>query len=88
MNLLTLLLICGIILLIAYFTYGRFLEKQLKVDGDRKTPAHEMYDGIDYVPAKNLFCLDTISLQLLEVARLSDRSRQQYLDGFRLFYGL
>lgn len=52
MNLLTLLLVCGVILVIAYFTYGRFLEKQLKVDGDRKTPAHEMYDGIDYVPAK------------------------------------
>ncbi|WP_096201075.1 carbon starvation CstA family protein [Bacillus sp. FJAT-45350] len=52
MNLLTLLLISGIIFLVAYFTYGRFLEKQMKVDPNRKTPATEMYDGIDYVPAK------------------------------------
>ncbi|MED0658137.1 carbon starvation protein A [Anoxybacillus ayderensis] len=52
MNLLTLLLVCGVILVIAYFTYGRFLERQLKVDSNRKTPAYEMYDGIDYVPAK------------------------------------
>ncbi len=52
MNLLTLLLVCGVILVIAYFTYGRFLERQLKVDSNRKTPAYEMYDGVDYVPAK------------------------------------
>ncbi|MEB1806360.1 MAG: carbon starvation protein A [Bacillaceae bacterium] len=52
MNLLTLLFISGLILLIAYFTYGRFLERQMKVDPNRKTPANELYDGVDYVPAK------------------------------------
>lgn len=52
MNLLTLLLISGVIFIIAYFTYGRFLEKQMKVDPGRETPSSTMYDGVDYVPAK------------------------------------
>ncbi|WP_100398662.1 carbon starvation CstA family protein [Bacillus sp. FJAT-44742] len=52
MNLLTLLLISGVIFIIAYFTYGRFLEKQMKVDPGRETPSSTLYDGVDYVPAK------------------------------------
>lgn len=52
MNLLTLLIISAIIFLVAYFTYGRYLEKQLKVNPNRRTPALQMYDGVDYVPAK------------------------------------
>ena len=52
MNLLTLLLLTGIILLIAYFTYGRFLVKTMKVVPSTKTPANVYNDGIDYVPAK------------------------------------
>ncbi|WP_017728171.1 carbon starvation CstA family protein [Halalkalibacterium ligniniphilum] len=52
MNFLVLMLITGVILLIGYFTYGRFLEKELKVDPSRKTPAHEMNDGVEYVPTK------------------------------------
>lgn len=51
MNLLTLLIISGILLLIAYFTYGKYLEKRLGVDPSRKTPAITMADGVDYVPA-------------------------------------
>ncbi|WP_134702604.1 carbon starvation protein A [Ammoniphilus sp. YIM 78166] len=52
MNLLTLLLISGVIFLIAYFTYGRFIERKLMIDPNRETPANTMYDGVDYVPAK------------------------------------
>lgn len=37
----------------AYFFYGRFVAGILGIDPKRKTPAHEKYDGIDYVPAKN-----------------------------------
>jgi carbon starvation protein len=51
-NLLTLLIVSGIILIIAYFTYGRYVERQLKIDPNRETPANTMYDGVDYVPAK------------------------------------
>lgn len=52
MNLVTLLLITGIIFIIAYYTYGKFLEKKLDVDPNRKTPAIEMSDGVDYVAAR------------------------------------
>ncbi len=41
-----------ICLALGYFVYGAWLEKEWGVDNSRKTPAHEMYDGIDYVPAK------------------------------------
>ena len=38
-------------LLLAYFTYGRFLAKRIyRLDPDRRTPAHEQEDGVDFVP--------------------------------------
>lgn len=37
---------------IAYVTYGSWLAKQWDVDPSRKTPSHELNDGIDYIPAK------------------------------------
>ncbi|AYO29533.1 carbon starvation protein A [Biomaibacter acetigenes] len=47
------LLIGAIILfLIAYTAYGGWLAKQWGLDIKRETPAHTMYDGIDYAPAK------------------------------------
>ncbi|MDQ0340428.1 carbon starvation protein [Caldalkalibacillus uzonensis] len=52
MNFLTLMFICGVIFIIAYFTYGKFLERKLGIDPNRPTPAHTMHDGVDYVPAK------------------------------------
>ena len=36
------------ILLIGYFTYGRFIERILGPD-DRETPAKRSFDGVDYV---------------------------------------
>lgn len=48
----TLMLITGVVFIIAYFTYGKYLDKKLGVDPKRKTPALEMADGIDYVAAK------------------------------------
>lgn len=48
------ILAAGIVLfLIAYVTYGSWLAKQWGVDNTRVTPAHEMEDGVDYVPAKS-----------------------------------
>ena len=53
MNTLVLLLICVAILLCGYIFYGRWLCKQWGVGVDDKpTPAHELEDGVDYVPAK------------------------------------
>ncbi len=37
---------------LGYWLYGGFLRKLFKLDEKRKTPAHTMYDGVDYVPAK------------------------------------
>jgi carbon starvation protein len=45
-------LVSMVILGTAYVAYGRFLQGQIKPDDAVKTPAHEINDGIDYVPAK------------------------------------
>ncbi|WMJ76821.1 MULTISPECIES: carbon starvation CstA family protein [unclassified Sedimentibacter] len=52
MNALLLVLLGIIVFVIAYVTYGAWLAKQWGVDPTRKTPAHEINDGVDYVPAK------------------------------------
>ena len=49
---LILILIAIVVFLIAYVTYGAWLSKQWGVDVSRTTPAHELADGVDYVPAK------------------------------------
>ncbi len=52
MNALLVLLVGTAILATAYVTYGKWLSVQWGVDESRVTPAHEMEDGMDYVPAK------------------------------------
>lgn len=52
MNALVLLIICVAILLCGYIFYGRWLCKQWGVGEAETTPAHELEDGVDYVPAK------------------------------------
>ncbi len=48
-----LVLIVGCAILIAgYIFYGGWLAKQWGVDDTKVTPAHELEDGMDYVPAK------------------------------------
>lgn len=50
MNSLWLVIVSILAFLIAYVTYGRWLAKEWGVDPSRKTPAHELEDGIDFVP--------------------------------------
>ena len=52
MNGIVILLLSIAVLVIAYVTYGSWLAKKWGLDPKRKTPAHEMRDGNDYVPAK------------------------------------
>ncbi len=53
MNSLLLLIICIAILVLGYIFYGGWLCRQWGVgDSKKQTPAHEMEDGVDYVPAK------------------------------------
>jgi carbon starvation protein len=55
-NILIIIAGCAIIYLIAYFTYGKFISKEVfQLDDSMKTPAVEMEDGVDYVPvSKNM----------------------------------
>lgn len=39
-----------VLLIVGYFTYGKFIEKLFGVKGERKTPAYTSQDGIDYLP--------------------------------------
>jgi len=41
-----------LVLLIAYRFYGKFLVGQMKLDDSSPTPACQINDGIDYIPAK------------------------------------
>lgn len=52
MNLIILFVISGIILLIAYFTYGRFVAGKIMISNKNITPAHKLEDGVDYIPSK------------------------------------
>jgi carbon starvation protein len=37
---------------VAYVTYGRFVARQMGLGDTYQTPAHEINDGLDYVPAR------------------------------------
>lgn len=52
MNAILLIVLAIVIFVGAYLTYGRWLAKQWGIDPKNVTPAHEMEDGVDYVPAK------------------------------------
>ncbi|NLL22614.1 MAG: carbon starvation protein A [Tissierellia bacterium] len=51
------LLVGLLLLLIGYVTYGSWLAKEWGIDPSRPTPAHELADGVDYVPAKKAVLL-------------------------------
>lgn len=52
MNSIWLIIFSIIAFIIAYATYGAWLAKKWGLDITKKTPAHTMSDGVDYVPAK------------------------------------
>ena len=52
MNAMLVVIVGIIILIVGYIFYGGWLAKQWGVDDSRITPAHELEDGMDYVPAK------------------------------------
>jgi len=55
------------LLVIAYFVYGSFVEKQFGADAERKTPAITKNDGVDYVPLSNA---KIFLIQFLNIAGL------------------
>lgn len=47
-----LMMVISIVVLVgAYLLYGRYLQNKWGIDPNAKTPAYEMEDGVDYVPA-------------------------------------
>ena len=52
MSSVAILVIAIVCFVVAYATYGSYLAKSWGIDPKRKTPAYEMQDGVDYVPAK------------------------------------
>lgn len=57
--------IISLVALIAgYFIYGKFIEKILGIDSNRKTPAYTLNDGIDYVPMnwKSIFLIQFLNI--------------------------
>ncbi|MEK6282375.1 MAG: carbon starvation CstA family protein [Acidobacteriota bacterium] len=51
------LLAIGFLLLLAaaYRLYGGWVARQFKLDDDRKTPAHRVNDGVDFVPTRPFY---------------------------------
>jgi carbon starvation protein len=55
MNLTLLALLFIGVLLVAYRVYGSWVARQFRIDDSRATPAHEMNDGVDYVPTRPFY---------------------------------
>lgn len=53
MNSIFIILVSGGLFILGYVIYSKKIEKILKIDPKRKTPAYKKYDGVDYVPAKH-----------------------------------
>ena len=50
MNGIIIMIFAIVVLVAGYIFYGKWLAKKWGVDPNRKTPAYEMQDGVDYVP--------------------------------------
>ena len=60
-------LVCLALLVAAYFTYGRYLERLCNVDGEHPVPSATSFDGVDYIPMP---MWKTFLIQLLNIAGL------------------
>lgn len=60
-------LVCLALLIGAYFTYGRYLERLVRIDPAAETPCSRLYDGVDYVPLPRW---RIFLIQLLNIAGL------------------
>lgn len=60
-------LVCLAALVVAYFTYGRYLEKMCGIDAANPVPSQTMYDGVDYIPMPRW---KVFLIQLLNIAGL------------------
>ena len=56
---------CLVLLVAAYFIYGKYLDKVAKIDVKASVPSKKLYDGVDYVPMPRW---RTFLIQLLNIA--------------------
>lgn len=59
--------ICLVLLVTAYFTYGKYLERVCGVNPARRVPSDTEFDGVDYIPLPRW---KTFLIQLLNIAGL------------------
>lgn len=45
-------IVCILVLILGYFTYGKYIDKMFGPKYDRPTPAHDQRDNVDFVPMK------------------------------------
>ncbi len=60
-------IICLAVLVIAYFTYGRYLERVCDVNATAEVPSQKSFDGVDFMPLPRW---KTFLIQLLNIAGL------------------
>ncbi len=60
-------LVCLTLLVAAYFTYGKYLERQCGADERNPVPSKELFDGVDYIPLPGW---RIFLIQLLNIAGL------------------
>ena len=72
-----------VILLVGGYLYGVFVERIFKPD-DRKTPAVQMEDGIDYVPMSKWKNALINLLNIAGTGPILDRFREFCLDRLHL----
>lgn len=60
-------IICLVLLVLSYFTFGRYLERLFGVDKNAKVPSETHRDGVDFVPMPRW---KTFLIQLLNIAGL------------------
>ncbi len=60
-------IICLLLLVVAYFTYGKYLENLCGVDRSRVVPSASSFDGVDYIPMPRW---RVFLIQLLNIAGL------------------
>lgn len=58
-------LVSIVLLVLGYFTYGKYIEKMFGPQYDRPTPAHDQRDNVDFVPMKTS---SNALIQLLNIA--------------------
>ena len=67
----------------AYLLYGRYLQNKWGIDPNAKTPAYEMEDGVDYVPADTNVVFGHQFASIAGAGGINGGSRRQFLAGFR-----